>query len=32
MSGAWVLRTRIVRGGDAEAAIDDTAQPPIDIP
>ena len=32
MSGAWVLRTRIQRAGDAEAAIDDTAQPPIDIP
>ena len=32
MSGAWVLRTRIQRAGDGEAPIDDTAQPPIDIP
>ncbi len=32
MSGAWVLRTRIQRAGDGEASIDDTAQPPIDIP
>lgn len=31
MSGAWVLRTRIQRAGDSES-IDDTAQPPIDIP
>ncbi len=32
MSGAWVLRTRIQRAGDAGVSIDDTAQPPIDIP
>ncbi len=32
MSGAWVLRTRIQRTGDGESPLDDTAQPPIDIP
>ena len=33
MSGAWVLRTRIQRAGDSGSeSIDDTAQPPIDIP
>jgi hypothetical protein len=32
MSGAWVLRTHIQRTGDGEASIDDTAQPPIEIP
>ncbi|HVT08890.1 MAG TPA: FixH family protein [Polyangia bacterium] len=32
MSGAWVLRTRIQRSGDGESPVDDTAQPPINIP